>query len=94
MYKDLTNEELHERIKRVKKLIKTCHNTLNNLIHECGERGHVFVKRHDSIICKICGFDCGWWCPESPNHICNYEHEDGCYDEDSCKYCGEPLERK
>lgn len=40
--------------------------------------------------CAICGQDFGWWCPKSPNHICEYEGH-GHY---GCKFCGEPDERK
>ena len=37
--------------------------------------------------CAICGEDFGWWCPKSPNHICEYKYG-------GCIYCGEPDERK
>jgi len=36
----------------------------------------------------------GWDCPNSPTGYCDYEQEDGSFDEDSCKYCGNPDERK
>lgn len=36
----------------------------------------------------------GWDCPNSPTGHCDYEQEDGSFDEDSCRYCGEPDERK
>ena len=36
----------------------------------------------------------GWYCPESKSHQCDYEQEDGKYDEDHCRYCGHPSERK
>lgn len=39
-------------------------------------------------------YDTGWDCISSPNGTCNYEQEDGSFDEDSCKYCGQPEERK
>lgn len=54
-------------------------------------------KVHDSAKCDVCGKDYGWWCPDSPNHVCDYEHKDkhGTYDdEDDCKYCHSPEERK
>lgn len=36
----------------------------------------------------------GWDCPTSPTGHCDYEQEDGSFDEDSCRYCGHPDERK
>lgn len=36
----------------------------------------------------------GWNCELSPTGYCDYEQEDGSYDEDCCRYCGEPEERK
>lgn len=36
----------------------------------------------------------GWWCPKSADTFCDYNQEDGSYDEDSCRYCGHPEERK
>lgn len=36
----------------------------------------------------------GWKCETSSTGYCDYEQEDGSYDEDNCRYCGEPDERK
>lgn len=47
-----------------------------------------------SANCAVCGEDLGWYCPESPNGYCEYKQEDGGYNEDRCRYCGEPEERK
>ena len=38
--------------------------------------------------------DWRWDCPTSPTGKCDYEQEDGSYDEDCCIHCGEPEERK
>jgi hypothetical protein len=38
--------------------------------------------------------DFGWECESSPTGFCDYEQEDGSYDEDYCRYCGNPEERK
>jgi len=46
-----------------------------------------------SAICKGCDTHFGWFCPNSPDHICNYKHESGRYD-GICRYCGMPDERK
>ena len=35
-----------------------------------------------------------WECKDSPTGYCDYHQEDGSYDEDCCRYCGEPEERK
>ena len=45
--------------------------------------------------CPKCNkyFD-GWWCPKSKDTFCDYNHDDGHYDSDDCKYCHQPDERK
>lgn len=61
-----------------------------------------------SAICSVCGKDLGWWCPDSPNNVCEYygNHRGGRLigrqweftgewtDEDDCIYCHQPEERK
>jgi hypothetical protein len=51
--------------------------------------------------CLVCGAgfsELGWYCPDSPTHLCCYEQAlpDGTVqvNEDSCIYCGQPEERK
>ena len=46
--------------------------------------------------CDKCGktWTNEWWCPESLNNFCDYSTDDGYIDEDSCRYCREPRERK
>ena len=46
------------------------------------------------ILIPIPDFSYGWDCKDSPTGKCDYRQEDGTYDEDSCRYCGEPDERK
>ena len=36
----------------------------------------------------------GWYCPDSKSHKCDYKQKDGTYNEDDCRYCGHPSERK
>ena len=36
----------------------------------------------------------GWKCASSPTGFCNYLQDDGDIDEDCCRYCGMPEERK
>lgn len=45
-------------------------------------------------VCSVCGNSLGWYCPDSPTHLCDYRQEDESYDEDCCRYCGQPEERK
>lgn len=39
--------------------------------------------------CLICMQSFGWYCPDSPDHICRYTKS-----RDYCDYCGYPEERK
>lgn len=34
---------------------------------------HIILKDGDSAVCGICGSDHGWYCPDSPDHICYYD---------------------
>lgn len=52
------------------------------------------INNWGSADCKICEKHFSWYCPTSPTLECDYEQEDGTYDEDCCRYCGEPEERK
>lgn len=97
----MTNEEKKRIIKLGKKLERECkHEEVIHNRFSDGENG--------SVCCSVCGKDLGWWCPESPSHICEYygNHERGhlvkgewsyegeWYDYDDCIYCHEPEERK
>ena len=60
---------------------------INNCPHRIGKRG-------ESAYCMICQKDMGWWCPSSPKNTCDYLQADNSVDEDHCRYCGQPEERK
>lgn len=54
----------------------------------------VNIHTSGSADCKICQKHLRRYCPISPTLKCNYEQEDGDYDEDCCRYCGQSEERK
>ena len=93
-----TQERLKTEIDYKKSLLAAGQCALSELMKRCREAGHVYVKMGmedcPSATCDICGHDGGWWCPESPDGLCDYSQEDGSYDEDQCRYCGQPEERK
>jgi hypothetical protein len=57
-----------------------------------------------SAYCDICGAgglvtfygepEFGWFCPKSPDGLCEYEQINGRYNDDDCIYCHMPYERK
>jgi len=53
--------------------------------HKC-----VIVQFSSSAVCAICFRDFGWWCPDSPDHLCKYDWDVG----EGCLFCGDPEERK
>lgn len=62
---------------------------------KCAANGHaVFQSSFGGAECAICTAELGWWCPSSPNHLCDYNQEDGEYNPDQCRFCGQPEERK
>lgn len=92
---------LKEKIQTAKAIADEANHTLNKLRLSCTHYIKPITSNNDSCsaVCEICGSYEGWYCSESPNHVCNYEHYDeemgGRYwDEDDCIYCGQPEERK
>lgn len=43
-------------------------------------------------VCEVCMQHLGWFCPESPDHVCHYNDEDP--SDEACTFCGQPEERK
>lgn len=81
-----------QRIEQIEKAIAELNHELQTIKLFCD---HDIVKTDwDSAQCDICKEDFGHWCPDSPTHFCDYDQEDGSYDEDCCRYCGNPEERK
>jgi hypothetical protein len=90
---EVTPQERKERIQALRAQVDKLQAEIAKLKVECFCLTTI-KKVHDSAKCDVCGKNHGWWCPKSPNHICDYEQPDGDYDEDSCRHCGKPEERK
>jgi hypothetical protein len=88
----MTNEERKARIIELQKTIDPLTRELNKLKRECPHE--IKETKWESAECHVCGGYFEWYCPDSPNHLCDYTQEDGSYDEDFCRYCGQPEERK
>lgn len=92
--------DIKEQIKLLRESIKEAHNLIGDAEEKIrtiqSECPHEDIKVHSwgTAECKICGKEFYWYCPTSPTLECDYEQEDGSYDEDCCRYCGEPEERK
>jgi len=65
-----------------------------DLMRRCAALGHVMVCEGLSARCIVCNKFGGWWCPTSPTKECEYTQEDGSFDDDNCRYCHKPEERK
>ena len=51
---------------------------------------NIVETKYGSGECTDCGHKIGgWYCPDSPNHECEYSESN-----DWCDYCGQPDERK
>ena len=79
---------LKERIAAVRETINELQEKEYALCKQCADAGHFIEKKDDSAVCDTCGKDMGWWCPNSPNHYCDYSVGE------CCNYCNEPEERK
>lgn len=89
----MTENERKTRIYEIKLEINKLNAQLKELKHDCKCYEHI-INKNDCAVCDVCGEYFGWWCPESPDHVCDYNQKDGSYDEDNCRYCGDPEERK
>lgn len=59
--------------------------------HLVDDHDHVWTStRYGGAVCSCGKYANGWYCPDSPTHLCSYDNGDM----DSCDYCGEPEERK
>jgi hypothetical protein len=66
---DEQQRELRDMIKIEKMKLESCQIKLDMLLKLCK---HSIVKKHEFVVCEVCGDEFGWWCPESPDHACHY----------------------
>lgn len=67
-------DELKRQLKTAEEVVRFINGKLRVLKEGCQ---HTIVQRHESAVCEICGKHFGWWCPDSPDHVCHYD----------CDYC-------
>ncbi len=74
---------------------------MENEIYKILKKYNLSLKKRELILADLLVLlnsnkesEIGWDCILSPTGKCNYEQEDGSYDEDSCRYCNNPEERK
>ena len=79
-------EKQKARIKVAEKELRDAH-----AAHECVVEPATPGETDGFAICPICRHVFGWWCPNSPDHLCDYEPPGN---PDNCNYCHEPDERK
>lgn len=77
----------------VEKNIKDANNKIEVIQSECSHED-ISVTDYGTADCNICGKSFNWYCPNSPTLECDYEQDDGGYNDEYCIYCGEPEERK
>ena len=87
----MTKIERKQRIDELRQQVVKIGDALHKLKANCP---HDVVKVGESASCSICRKDMGWWCPDSKDHQCDYTQADGSYNSDSCRWCGQPDERK
>lgn len=85
--------DIQNKIQSTKQEITKLEKMLEDLQCNCKHK-NLDITEWDTATCLDCGKHFNWYCPTSPNLECDYEHDDGHYDEDDCKYCHEPYERK
>ena len=94
--------ELKEEIKAACNVERRAYDVTKELIARCKAAGHVVEIKTEPEYktkywedwgharCEVCGLGLGWYCPENPNHYCEYNNGD----DDQCDHCGEPEERR
>lgn len=88
-------KQIEEEINKIQHKENELRNELKKLKKECQHpKENLKINNWGTAECLICGKNFHWYCPTSPTLECDYEQEDGDYDEDHCRYCGQPEERK
>jgi hypothetical protein len=77
--------ELHNALSSVKSAKSLFREKCEHEIVRDGDGGSSTAR------CQRCGQDLGWWCPSSPTHQCEYPEDPN---DECCKFCGQPDERK
>ena len=92
---------LRDKIANARELLDRTQVNLGSLLVACTHRVVRSAQDGMAARCLVCGAgfsELGWYCPDSPTHLCCYEQAlpDGPVqvNEDSCIYCGQPEERK
>lgn len=81
--KKIPPQELKQRIAALTKEVKEKEKQLGLLISECACPTEFIEQRGMSAFCSICGRSYGWYCPDSPDHVCHPEYE---LDEENGKF--------
>lgn len=84
---------LKKSIENANKTIREAQRKIITIQSECSHES-IKVDKFGSADCNICGKIFDWYCPTSPTLECDYEQEDGNYNYEYCRYCGNPEERK
>lgn len=91
---DIKNElkKLKDKKRELTEESRILQNKINILINRCSHED--LTVGDDWATCNTCDKSFHWYCPTSPTKECDYEQDDGSYDEECCRYCGKPEERK
>lgn len=66
----MTNEERKQMILQITEQLQDLSLTLGRLIASCP---HDIKQIQSKAACFICTRVFGWWCEESPDHVCHYK---------------------
>lgn len=78
----------------VKEELRNINQAILDLQERCSHEDLAVDKWRDTATCNDCNKYFSWYCPTSPSLECDYEQEDGSYNDEYCRYCGNPEERK
>lgn len=62
-------EKLKDLIDKQKLIFQQAQYDLDSLMRQCI---HQLVREGMGTICEVCSTRFGWWCLESPDHVCHY----------------------
>lgn len=67
------SQEYRKKLRDLKSKLHAAQKEYDTHLKTCD---HTIVKgKYGGAECTECGKDFGWWCPNSPDHVCHYPNE-------------------
>jgi hypothetical protein len=77
-------QKMKKKIIKLENIARGANRDLSELIGQCNHSNAVIFNNQQALdggyasaICTVCNRNFGWYCPDSPDHVCHYYSQDG-----------------